>query len=517
MPSLALYVLFVFFAPKTHSLTSRLPRHRVAQRRRPLCRATATRLPLFTDAHKPPAFRVGAEGVGQAMPDADSSGWVLGRASVEAALEELKAGRPILVTDDADRENEGDLIFAAESATAETLAFVVRHSSGVICVGMESERLEELRLVPMVARNEDPKGTAFTVSVDLRDGVTTGISAGDRAKTVRALADPECGPEAFCRPGHLFPLRARPGGVLERGGHTEASVDLARLAGLYPAGGLCEVVRDQDGEMSRWDDINLFAEEHGLVLTTIADLQQYRRDIGDGIPVHAPRTPYIDMGAPVRMPTSAGDFDARVCTARGSGLEHIAFLKNVGERAPPRRREKLNGHAEPPANGAAEPDKRQPPLVRIHSECATGDIFGSKRCDCGEQLEQSLAMIHGAEAGVLVYLRGHEGRGIGLKAKMETYAVQDTGRDTLEANVDLGHPIDARSYEDAAAILMNLGVREVRLMTNNPDKCNELARLGVTVVERVPLVTTPNEENIDYLLTKQRKMGHMLGLPESLG
>ena len=472
------------------------------------------------------------------MPDADEDGWCLGRDSVEAAIEALRLGQPVIVTDDADRENEGDLIFAAETATAETLAFVVRHTSGVICVAMPGNRLDELRLPAMVSKNEDPKGTAFAVSVDLLGSdMSTGISAGDRARTLRALADPRSDAGMFARPGHLFPLRARPGGTLERGGHTEASVDLPALAGLEPCGGLCEIVRDEDGDMARWDDLMRFSERHGLVMTTIADIQQYRRSVVDDdafakLPKPEPYPTMVERGTVARMPTTAGYFDAVVFAEANAGLEHVALLKgDLGEaigaaRAEipqPERRHRSEAvsvetaAADPPANGHAANGASKPeaPLVRIHSECATGDIFGSRRCDCGEQLERSLADIHAADAGVLLYLRGHEGRGIGLGAKLEAYALQDRGRDTIDANTDLGHPVDARSYEAAAAILRDLGVDRVRLLTNNPEKCDALRDLGIDVVERVPLVTTPNEENYKYLLTKQKRMGHLLDLPET--
>jgi len=462
-----------------------LPRalRRVVTRRRP-CSLSATRLPGFEQ--KVPKLRRAV-----VPPAENADGWCLGRESVENALAELRAGRPVLVTDDADRENEGDLIFAAENVTPETIAFTVRHTSGVICVALPGSRLDELHLRPMVTRNEDPKGTAFAVTVDLKGGdVTTGISAADRARTIRALADPAAGPERFCRPGHIFPLRARPGGVLERGGHTEAAVDLSRLAGLAPLGGLCEVVRDVDGEMSRWDDLRTFAAEHDLVLTTIADLQAYRRAVGD---VPAPPQPAPAKGlarsAATRMPTAHGPFEA-ICYEDPAGHEHVVLV-------------------------TGDLTSTDAPLVRIHSECATGDLFGSMRCDCGPQLQRSLVELQKAESGCLVYLRGHEGRGIGLHAKLAAYAIQDAGRDTVEANLDLGHSVDARSYEIAAAVLADLGIDRVRLLTNNPAKCDALTELGIAVEERVPLVTTPNEENYKYLLTKQRKMGHLLGLPDA--
>ncbi|KAJ1445994.1 3,4-dihydroxy-2-butanone 4-phosphate synthase-domain-containing protein [Pelagophyceae sp. CCMP2097] len=491
---LAAVALAMLFAPESQNhfadaLTAQTTRHsRVGA-------SSATRMPT------------------EAEVAASSGGWCLGRASVEAAIEAIREGKAVLVTDDADRENEGDLIFAAECATAETLAFVVRHTSGVICVAMPGDRLDDLRLRPMCEMNEDPKGTAFAITVDLKGGgVTTGISASDRARTLRALADPTSVADDFCRPGHLFPLRARAGGVLERGGHTEAAVDLARLAGLYPAGALCEVVRDSDGEMSRAPDLDIFAEEHGLVLTTIADMQQYFREVMGVEDVYSRSNaeatvavpsgaPTVRLGAVTRMPTKHGSFDAICCTEIKSGLEHIALIR---------------GHVAPKAAGAALEALAPgalPPLVRVHSECATGDLFGSRRCDCGEQLERAMAAVATADDGVVLYIRGHEGRGIGLGSKLRAYALQDSGRDTIEANLDQGLPVDARSYKAAAEILLSLGVHTVRLMTNNPAKCAELEAHGVKVFERVPLVTTPNEVNFKYLLTKQEKMGHLLNLP----
>ena len=478
-----------------------------------------------------PAIGLSTDAAGTVlMPEADEDGWCLGRESVEAALDAMRRGEPVVVTDDADRENEGDLIFAAETATAETLAFTVRHTSGVICVAMPGERLDELRLGPMVARNEDPKGTAFAVSVDLLGGdMTTGISASDRARTLRALADPQATADKFCRPGHLFPLRARPGGTLERGGHTEASVDLARLAGLAPAGALCEIVRDEDGEMARWDDLGEFAAEHDLAFTTIADIQQYRRSVArdefSDLPKPEPYPIVVDRGTVTRMPTSHGDFDAVVFTESQTGLEHVALLKGpLGESVDadrreiprPERRRPQSAFPPPDAAGAGAAEKPPVPLVRVHSECATGDIFGSRRCDCGEQLETALAEVHAAEAGVVLYLRGHEGRGIGLGEKLKAYGLQDRGRDTIEANTELGHDVDGRDYDAAAAMLRDLGLSEVRLLTNNPAKVEALEDLGITVVERVQIEVTPNEDNIAYLLTKQTRMGHDLNLKSAL-
>lgn len=484
-----------------------------ARRRCPA--ATATRLPGVGE--KSNVLRLKADVLAdQLNPLPDAEGWCLGRESVEAALQEMRNGRPVVVTDDGDRENEGDLIFAAETVTARTMAFVVRHTSGVVCVAMPGDDLDRLKLRPMVSKNEDPKGTAFAVTVDLKGGeITTGISASDRARTIRALGDPSSQPGNFCRPGHIFPLRARPGGVLERGGHTEAAVDMARMAGLQPAGGLCEIIKDEDGEMSRWDDLEVFAKEHELAFTTIQDLRTYREVVlGETHEEHVLNEAFdnqerrVDLGKATRMPTNAGLFDAVCATDRVTGLEHIAMLKGYTTDAYSYLQ---RADAAMPVDGdsgvAAEA-----PLVRLHSECATGDIFGSRRCDCGEQLNAGLAAIQEAEAGVLIYLRGHEGRGIGLGAKLEAYTLQDEGRDTVEANEDLGHPVDARDYEAAAAILRDLGVSRVRLLTNNPEKCEALEAMGIKVVERIPCVTEPNAENYKYLLTKQKRMGHLLGL-----
>lgn len=459
----------------------------------------------------------------------DNNPQQLGRETVVAAIAEMKAGRPVVVTDDADRENEGDLIFAAESATSQTLAFVVRHTSGVICVAMRGERLDELRLPAMVEKNQDPKGTAFTVSVDLKEGVTTGISAADRARTIRAMADPSQGPGEFCRPGHIFPLRARPGGVLERGGHTEAAVDLAELAGLYPAGGLCEIVRDEDGEMSRGEDLEIFRKKYNLVATTIEDIRAYRRELAaiEGKPAFTAdhRVAITRVGkTKIRLPTRHGVFEAICFVEPGSSIEHIALLRGFelapnGTMTESTSDGKETTSAATTKNEAVPVDERngglaEPPLVRVHSECATGDIFGSRRCDCGEQLERSMVEIAKQDKGVLLYIRGHEGRGIGLGAKLEAYALQDQGRDTVEANLDLGLPVDARSYDAAAAMLRDLGVREVRLMTNNPKKCDALRAGGVAVSERIPIQSVPNEDNIQYLRVKQRKMGHLLNLQD---
>jgi 3,4-dihydroxy 2-butanone 4-phosphate synthase / GTP cyclohydrolase II len=381
----------------------------------------------------------------------------------------------VVVVDDAERENEGDLVMAAEKATPEAVAFILRHTSGVICAAMTAERLRALQLPPMIADNDESQRTAFAVTVDCRRGTTTGISAADRAATLRALADGTSQPDDFVRPGHLFPLRAREGGVLERRGHTEAAVDLARLAGLSPCGVLCELMND-DGTMSRPPDLIAFAARHGLPIIAIADLVAYRR-----------RTErLVAAAAEARLPTPHGVFSARVYRAY-DGTEHMALV--MGD-----------------VRGCDDV------LVRVHSECLTGDIFGSLRCDCGGQLEAALALVAKEGRGVVVYLRGQEGRGVGLTQKMHAYKLQEQGRDTVEANLDLGLPVDSRTYDVGAQILADLGVTTLRLMSNNPAKFVELEGYNLRIVGRVPLLVTPNHENIAYLRTKQLKLGHQLDL-----
>lgn len=398
--------------------------------------------------------------------------------TIRAALADIAAGRPVVVVDDEDRENEGDLIFAAESATPELLAFTIRYGSGVVCVAMEGPDLDRLDLPPMVAHNEDPKGTAYTVSVDAADGVTTGISAADRARTIRLLADPDADRTRFTRPGHVFPLRAKANGVLERGGHAEAAVDLTRLAGLRPAGAICEIVRD-DGTMARRDDLEIFCRDHNLTLVSIADLARYRR-----------RFEPLITSAPTRLPTRHGDFTIIGFREPGSTIEHAALV---------------HGNVEASANVA----------VRVHSECLTGDVFGSRRCDCGDQLDASLAHIVERGRGVLVYLRGHEGRGIGLSNKLDAYALQDDGYDTVEANLRLGFPADLREYGAASRILEQLGVLSVRLMTNNPAKSHGLRVAGTAVTSTSPVRTPITPENLSYLTAKRDLMSHHLpGLPD---
>ncbi|MFP3906440.1 MAG: bifunctional 3,4-dihydroxy-2-butanone-4-phosphate synthase/GTP cyclohydrolase II [Acidimicrobiales bacterium] len=395
-------------------------------------------------------------------------------AAIPDAIEAIGRGEVVVVVDDEDRENEGDLIMAAEAATPEKVAFYVRHTSGVICVALTGERCDALGLPLMVADNTEYQRTAFTHTVDYRYGTTTGISAGDRTATIRALADPTVAWSDFNRPGHLFPLRARDGGVLKRAGHTEAAVDLASLAGLQPAGALCEIVND-DGTMARVPDLAVFAAEHGLLMISIADLIRHRR---------ANEKLVVATGQG-RVPTRWGTFVAHAYRSLIDGTEHVAFVK--GDVA-----------------------SGDPVLVRVHSECLTGDIFGSLRCDCGPQLQAALSKIAEEGSGVVVYLRGHEGRGIGLGHKLRAYGLQDSGHDTVDANLELGLPVDSREYGVGAQILVDLGVEKLRVLTNNPAKYGGLQGFGLEVVERVPLQSTPTIENINYLRTKRARLGHLL-------
>jgi 3,4-dihydroxy 2-butanone 4-phosphate synthase / GTP cyclohydrolase II len=403
---------------------------------------------------------------------------------VERAIDAVKRGELVVVVDDEDRENEGDLIIAAEKMSPEKMAFMIRYTSGVICMPMEGHRLDQLHLPLMVSGNENTEmqRTAFTVSVDAHEGTTTGISAADRCTTVRTLIDPDTRADDLARPGHIFPLRYRDGGVLKRAGHTEAAVDLARMAGCFPAGVLAEIVND-DGTMKRYPDLERFADDHGLQLVTIADLIRYRRH----------REKLVRRVSKARIPTPHGDFTAHVFESLLDGTEHVAFVKG-------------------------EVSGKQNVLVRVHSECLTGDVFGSMRCDCGKQLEEALQRVSEAGEGVVVYLRGHEGRGIGLGHKLRAYQLQEEGRDTVEANIELGFPADSREYGIGSQILVDLGVTTMRLMTNNPAKYGGIEGYGLEIVERVPLRTQPNHENIAYLRAKQQKLGHLLEIDdEGLG
>jgi 3,4-dihydroxy 2-butanone 4-phosphate synthase/GTP cyclohydrolase II len=397
-------------------------------------------------------------------------------ARIENAIAQIARGEPVVVVDDADRENEGDLILAAEKATPETIAFVLRHTSGVLCVALPGARCDSLQLPLMVQKGSDAQGTAFTVTVDAKRGTSTGISAADRATTLRALANDASKADDFTRPGHVFPLRAREEGVLERRGHTEAASDLARLAGLTPVGALCELVHE-DGSMMRLPALESFAIEHNLALIHIDDLVAYRR-----------RTEaVVELVAEARLPTRHGPFVVHVFRDSIDKREHLALVR--GE-----------------VRGVSKV------LVRVHSECVTGDLFGSLRCDCGAQLDAALARVAKAGRGVVVYLRGHEGRGIGLINKLHAYRLQDQGRDTVEANLELGLPVDSRRYDIGAQILTSLGLTTIRLMSNNPAKFAALEGYPLRIVERVPLVTIPNAENAGYLSTKQVKLGHWLEL-----
>ena len=394
-------------------------------------------------------------------------------AAIEDAISAIGRGEIVVVVDDEDRENEGDLIMAAEYATPETIAFFVRYTSGVLCAPLIGERLDELALPLMVSVNTEPMRTAYTITVDAAEGTTTGISAADRAKTLNLLASKTSEPHEFVRPGHVLPLRYRPGGVLKRAGHTEAAVDLARLAGCEPAGVLAEVVND-DGTMSRMPELVEFCREHDLLLISIADLIRYRRS----------NERLVDPVAEARIPTIYGDFTGHVFRDF-DGQEHVALVYG-----------QIMGS--------------EPVMVRVHSECLTGDILSSLRCDCGTQLHTALERRAQEGAGVLVYLRGHEGRGIGIGHKIAAYSLHDQGHDTVDANLELGLPVDGREYGIGAQILVELGVTKMRLITNNPKKIGGLAGYGLEIVERVPTVASPNPENLAYLRTKQLRMGHLI-------
>lgn len=407
---------------------------------------------------------------------------------VAEAVRDIAAGRPVVVVDDESRENEGDLVVAAELITSETVAFMMSECRGLICTPMEPADLDRLALPQMVTENTESMGTAFTVSVDAHAsyGVSTGISAADRALTIRMLTDPDTRADDFVRPGHVFPLRAKPGGVLVRAGHTEAGVDLARLAGLRPAAAIVEIA-GEDGAMLRLPELVPFARKHGLRVISIEDLIAYRRSA----------EPTVRREAETRLPTRHGDFRAYGYRSTVDGVEHIALA--VGD---------IGGSGD--GTGETGESDGEDVLVRVHSECLTGDIFGSLRCDCGPQLEASLERVQREGRGIVLYLRGHEGRGIGLLSKLRAYELQERGRDTLDANLELGLPADARDYAAAAQILTDLGVRSLRLMTNNPDKTAAMVRHGLRVTGREPMPVQASEHNLRYLRTKRDRMGHDL-------
>ncbi len=394
--------------------------------------------------------------------------------SIADALADIRDGKMVVVVDDEDRENEGDLIFAASKTTTELVGFMVRHSSGVICVPMEGPVLDRLGLPPMTHINEDRKGTAYSVSVDARDGIETGISAADRSRTIKVLCDSATEPWEITRPGHVFPLRAMPGGVLRRPGHTEAAVDLARLAGLTAAGVICEIVHD-DGSMMRAPALRDFADEHNLKMISIADLIAYRRR----------NESLIKKVATAKLPTEFGEFDIVGYESILDGTDHIALVKG-------------------------DISSGEDVLVRVHSECLTGDALGSLRCDCGPQLRAAMRKVATEGRGVVLYVRGHEGRGIGLLHKLQAYQLQDAGADTVSANTVLGLPADARDYGTGAQILVDLGIKSMRLLTNNPTKRAGLDGYGLTITESVPIEIEPNDFNVDYLRTKRDQMGHTL-------
>ena len=400
-------------------------------------------------------------------------------APIEDVIAAIARGEMIVMVDDEDRENEGDLIMAAQFATPEKIAFIVRYSSGVVVAPISGDRCDDLRLPLMVEHNTESHRTAFTISVDLIEGTTTGISAADRAATLRALANPQESFASFARPGHIFPLRAREGGVLKRAGHTEAAVDLARMAGLEPAGIICEIIND-DGSMSRLPELIEFSRKHNLLLSSIAELIKYRRH----------NEKLVTRMGQAQVPTEWGNFTCTAFKSDVDGTEHLAFSLGTV-------------------------DDGQPILVRVHSECLTGDVFSSRRCDCGPQLHSAMSLIAEEGRGIVVYLRGHEGRGIGIGHKIRAYSLQDGGLDTVDANTELGLPVDSREYGIGAQILADMGANQLRLITNNPAKYGGIEGYGLEIIERVAINPVATEENIKYLQTKRDRMGHLFSLPES--
>jgi 3,4-dihydroxy 2-butanone 4-phosphate synthase / GTP cyclohydrolase II len=394
-------------------------------------------------------------------------------ATIEEAIEDIRLGKFVVVVDAPDRENEGDLTIAAEHITPAAINFMATHARGLICLCLTEERCDELGLRPMTYNNQTPFETAFTVAIEAREGVTTGISAADRAHTIQVAIDPSKGPDDLVQPGHIFPLRARPGGVLQRTGQTEASVDLARLAGLNPAGVVCEIA-NEDGSMARVPDLVPYCEQHGLKMITVSDLIEYRRR----------HEKLVERMTSVRLPTAYGEFTAVAFRETLTGKHHVALVKG-------------------------EVEGRENVLVRVHSECLTGDVFHSLRCDCGEQLEQALARIGDEERGVLLYM-AQEGRGIGLLNKLKAYELQENGLDTVEANLELGFPADGREYGIGSQILHDLGLTTIRILTNNPKKITGIEAFGLKVVEQVPIEVAPNAENRGYLQAKRSKLGHRL-------
>jgi 3,4-dihydroxy 2-butanone 4-phosphate synthase/GTP cyclohydrolase II len=393
---------------------------------------------------------------------------------IDEILEDIRQGKLVIVTDDADRENEGDLVLAAQMVSPEAVNFMATHGRGLICAPVTEERAEQLGLQRMVSDNRESFRTDFTVSVDATHGISTGISAQDRSKTIAILADPKASPSDLVQPGHIFPLRAKSGGVLRRAGHTEASVDLARLAGLDPTGVLCEIL-NPDGTMARLPELINFKEQHHLKMCSIADLIAYRRT----------REKLVEREQEIQLPTDFGQFQLHLYRSTIDGVHHLALVKG-------------------------DLNSVEAPLVRVHSECLTGDVFGSRRCDCGSQLHAAMDMIESSGCGVVLYMRQHEGRGIGLPAKIHAYKLQEKGLDTVEANLQLGFPAELRDYGVGAQILFDLGVRKMRFMTNNPKKVIGLEGYGLEIVERVPIRSEPNPHNESYLATKRVKMGHLI-------